>query len=133
MICMAKEMWFLRLLPEWPGFLTLLYSVIRVICGNVFGEKQNNVCNPGFLLWDPNIFTMGNSVPPQCTAVSVFFSISNAKFYVEVMFLHCWFLFENQLFHFQLTPSTSKWTAAKTFISAYVLPESLRIRPPTTH
>ena len=27
-ICMAKEMWFLRLLLEWPGFPTLLYSVI---------------------------------------------------------------------------------------------------------
>ena len=28
-ICMAKEMWFLRPLTEWPGFPTLLYSVIQ--------------------------------------------------------------------------------------------------------
>ena len=28
-ICMAKEMWFLRLLLEWPGFPTLSYSVIQ--------------------------------------------------------------------------------------------------------
>ena len=28
-ICMAKEMWFLRLLLEWPGFATLSYSVIQ--------------------------------------------------------------------------------------------------------
>ena len=52
-IRMAKEMWFLRLLLEWPGFPTLSYSVVQCTAAV---SLRGECFFAGLLFWEHIIF-----------------------------------------------------------------------------